>query len=133
MIFGVQGRMDFAIFMYVTLAHSYWVIGIAGFSPSPLPVGSMHNPGRCSSSPGCRGWSGWNRVGRGLLGVWPIGMQPSGLPAATGVQLCGPGGLCHGLALNEVLRLERSSGLPPSGASPPWHPSRPLPWQGSWH
>ena len=61
-------------------------------------------------------------VGRGLLGVWPIGMQPSGLPAATGVELCGTGGLRHGLALNEVLRLERSSGPPPSGASPPGIP-----------
>ena len=104
--------------MYVTLAQSYWVIGIAGFSPSPLTVGSMHNPDRCSSSPGCRGWSGWNRVGRGLLGVWPIGMRPSGLPAATGVELCGPGGLHHGLALNVALDSSVPSDLPHPGLLP---------------
>ena len=40
------------------------------------------------------------------------------MPAATDVELCGPGGLRHGLALHVVLRLERSSGLPHPGLLP---------------
>ena len=59
-----------------------------------------------------------------MLGVCPIGTLPSGLPAASGEELCGPGGLRHGLALQVFLRLERSSGPPPFEAHPLWHPSK---------